>query len=113
AAPRVQTDHQARGAKARRVGVDIVWQVAGATFLRAFDQDDDAPMWLAVVFERLHGGQGREHSVAVVRPPTAIEATIGIEVWRPRTQAVTPSYHGWLLVQVTIHQHRVGYAARK
>ena len=70
-------------------------------------------MRLAVVFERLHGGQGREHGVAVIRSPTAIEATISIEVGRPRTQAVTPAHHRRLLVQVTIHQHRIGDATRK
>jgi hypothetical protein len=70
-------------------------------------------MRLAVVFQRLHGGQSRKHGIAVVRRATAIEAAIGIEVWRPRTQAVTPAHHRWLLVQVTVHQHRIGDAARK
>ena len=64
-------------------------------------------MRLAVVFQCLHGSQGREHGVAVVRPPTAIEPAIGIEVRRPRTQAVTPAHHRRLLVQMTVEQDRI------
>src|SRR5262249_37441802 len=67
----------------------------------------------AMVVQSLHHGQSGEHGVAVVRGPTAIEPAMGIEVRRPRPQVVTPAYHRGLLIQVTVHQHRVWDAARK
>src|SRR5262249_12453963 len=107
ATPGVQADDQTGSAEARGVGVDIVRQIARTTLLRAFDQDDDPSVRLTVVLQSLHRGQCCEHGIAIVSSSTAIEPAIGIEVWRPWSQVVTPSYHGRLLVQVTVHQHRV------
>src|SRR5262249_29420828 len=75
-------------------------------FLARLDEPDASRTRDTLRIQRLDRGDGREDRIAVVGATPSIEATLFVNR-RPRTEALPPSGHLGLLVQVAIERNRL------
>ena len=103
----VQADHQPHIAQAGAQGVDVGQQIARAAFLAGFDEAHDARVRHVLALEFLHGGNAGVHGIAIVRATAAVELAVFV-LGRPGAEVAAPAGKLGLLVEVAIHQHRLG-----
>jgi hypothetical protein len=83
--------------------VDIKGQVGRTGFFTGLDDDDDATVLDALLFQRQQRGDGREHGVTVISAATAIQL-VALAQRHPRASAFGPAQHFRLLVEMAVHQ---------
>src|SRR5258708_8366781 len=98
---RVERDDEADLAHPWRERVEICGQVVAAALLASLDEADAS--WMRI--ERFDGRDRGEHRVAVVGAPAPVQPAI-FDHRRPGTEALAPSGHLRLLVEVAIEDDR-------
>src|SRR6478736_4001781 len=101
AGARIERDHEAHLAHARREGIEVCGQVIAAALLAGLDEPDAAGTRDALRVDRLDRRDRREHRISIVRAAAPIEAAL-LDDRSPRTEALAPPCHLGLLVQVAI-----------
>ena len=107
AAAGIKTDDQARSADPILQGIDVVRQVEAATLFAGFDDDHAAGTGQPLQFQGLDCSERGKGSIAVVRPPAAVELAVP-DHRLPRPEPFMPAFHGRLFVEVSVQQHCLG-----
>src|SRR5258707_1938225 len=103
---RVQAHDQTRLADARRQRLYMKRQIEAAALLAALDEHYTTRVSDALRLQRRNRGERGKHRVPIIRPTPPIQLPVTYHRL-PRTQPLSPACELRLLVEVSVHEHRI------
>ncbi len=105
AAARIEPDDEVDAPHARREQLEIRRQVVASALLARLDHADAARVRHAVRLQATDRGKRGKHRVAIVGAAAPVELAV-LDQRLPGTEALAPSRHLGLLVEMPVKQHR-------